>query len=52
MLTPFVKVNIMFAQYRTAIFCGTVFLLFLGAFSFLPPGAVWITDNGNKYIMM
>ena len=42
----------MFAQYRTAIFCGTVFLLLLGAGSFLPPGAVWITDNGNKYIMM
>ena len=42
----------MFAQYRTAIFCGTVFLLLLGAVSCLPPGAVWITDNGNKYMMM
>ena len=52
MLTPLGKVNTMFAQYRTAIFCGTVFLLLLGAVSFLPPGAVWITDNGNKYIMM
>ena len=32
--------------------CGAAFLLLLVLASFLVPGAVWITDNGNKYIQM
>jgi len=32
--------------------CSAAFLLLLGLAFFLPPGAVWITDNGNKYIQM
>ena len=30
----------------------TVFLLLAGAVFTLKPGAVWITDNGNKYMMI
>ena len=37
---------------RTLIFWGAAFLLLAGAFFALKPGALWITDNGNKYIMM
>ena len=32
--------------------CGAAFFLLLAFAFFLPPGAVWITDNGNKYIQM
>ena len=32
--------------------CTAAFFLLLGLAFFLPPGAVWITDNGNKYIQM
>ncbi len=32
--------------------CSAAFFLLLGFAFFLPPGAVWITDNGNKYIQM
>ena len=30
---------------------GTLFLLLCAASALLPAGAVWITDNGNKYII-
>lgn len=42
----------MYSKYRTVFYCGTVLFLLLGTLFILPPGAVWITDNGNKYIMM
>ena len=32
--------------------CSAAFFLLLALAFFLPPGAVWITDNGNKYIRM
>lgn len=34
------------------ILLAAAFLLISGAVAALNPGAVWITDNGNKYIMM
>lgn len=37
---------------RTVFYCSTAVFLLLGALFCLKPGAVWITDNGNKYIMM
>ena len=37
---------------RTVLYCSTAVFLLLGALFCLKPGAVWITDNGNKYIMM
>lgn len=37
---------------RTLLYCGTAVFLLLGTLFLLPPGGVWITDNGNKYIMM
>ena len=42
----------MTSQCRTVFCCGAAFLLLLGCAFVLKPGAVWITDNGNKYIMM
>ena len=30
---------------RTVLYCGTAFLLLLGAAALLKPGAVWITDK-------
>ena len=37
---------------RPLVYWGTVFLFLAGAVAALKPGAVWITDNGNKYMMM
>ena len=37
---------------RSLIYWGAVFLLLGAAIFSLKPGAVWITDNGNKYMMM
>lgn len=37
---------------RTVLYCSTAVFLLLGALFCLKPGALWITDNGNKYIMM
>ncbi len=37
---------------RTVFYCGTAVFLILAAVFSLVPGAIWITDNGNKYIMM
>ena len=42
----------MFVSSRTLLYCGTAVFLLLGTFFLLPPGGIWITDNGNKYIMM
>ena len=42
----------MTSQCRTVFCCGAAFLLLLGCAFVLKPGAVWITDNGNKYIMI
>ena len=37
---------------RALLYCGTAVFLLFGTLFLLPPGGVWITDNGNKYIMM
>ena len=41
--------NIRLQKYSAAVFTAVAGLVLL--YVFLPPAAVWITDNGNKYII-